>query len=355
MNILIAETVPNSQLSIDSSAMIEQWKTAKQPIIDLFGGQTRFVYPKADYSLSAEEKENNFKHFCATVVPFSSASFEDFLTANEDGFYDNKVVEPYSCYGIKEGMKLSKCFKHFFDNEDVLRLVQDYASKFMQMSKVEGELVLSVDPRDFFFLSDNNENWTNCHSIGHDHCLGNLNYMVDSSTIIAYLCNGEKQLIGNYSIPWYSKKWRMLMHWSDGRDSLLYSRQYPYENKFIIEKLNYFLPQLGSPKVCATNHVLIDGEDRAVTRQLYVFSSTIRSEVFFPSDFVDSSQFCGYSDIVQSSLYNPQIRRLFNTSGPPYVQIGRSVNCPCCGKRMTLQSSNGYVCSECRNLGEDDE
>ena len=351
MNILIAETVPDCHLSIDSSAMIEQWKTAKEPIMRLFGDKTRFVYPKADYGISAADKENNFKHFCATVSSFSSAEFIDFLAANKDGFYDNKVVEPYNRYNIKKGMKLSKCFKYFFTNEDVLRLVQDYASTFMQMAKVEGEVVLSVDPRDFFFLSDNNENWTNCHSIGHDRCLGNLNYMVDSSTIIAYLCDGGKHLIGNYSIPWYSKKWRMLMHWSNDRNALLYSRQYPYENKLIIEKLNDFLPQLGPPKTCATNHVLIDGEDRPVTRQLYVFNN----DVFFPFDFINSTKFYGYSDLVQSSLYKPQIRRSVNIWTPPYVQIGRNVKCPCCGKIMKGESSNGYICSECRNLGEDDK
>lgn len=355
MNILIAETVPNSQLSIDSSAMVEQWKTAKQPIIDLFGGQTRLVYPKADYSLSVEEKENNFKHFCATVIPFASASFEDFLTANEDGFYNNKVVEPYPCYSIKKGMKLSKCFKYFFDNEDVLRLVQDYASKFMQMSKIEGELVLSVDPRDFFFLSDNNENWTNCHSIGHDRCLGNLNYMVDNSTIIAYLCNGEKQLIGNYSIPWYSKKWRMLMHFSDCQNALLYSRQYPYENKLIIEKLNDFLPQLGPPRTCTTNQVLVDDKVCTLDQQIYVFTSTTDSRIFFPSDFINYSQFYGYSDLIYPSLCKPQIRKSIDSWIPPHIQIGRNVKCPCCGKQMLSQSSNGYICYGCRNLGENDE
>ena len=56
-------------------------------------------------------------------------------------------------------------------------------------NKIEGYLYLSVDPRDFLTLSENDSNWYSCQSLDGDYRSGDLSYMVDGTTIVAYLAN----------------------------------------------------------------------------------------------------------------------------------------------------------------------
>ena len=138
-------------------------------------------------------------------------------------------------YGIyvPEGAKIIKSFKHFEGNKRKLEEMQTAASRVIQADKIEGYIYFSVHPLDFLSLSENAHNWRSCHALDGEYRSGNLNYMVDSSTIVCYVKSKEDTILPRFpeDVPWNNKKWRVLLFLSDDGYSMMAGRQYPFFNR----------------------------------------------------------------------------------------------------------------------------
>lgn len=336
------------------------------PLIDYISKE------KMSFCLSDKEKENRFEKF---ICPYESAwnssidnEFAKYLRYQKDGFFNNEVMYDY-IYNekkITKGMKLSKSFKYFFSDLDLLRSIQDKYSEYIQQEKITGQLCISVHPLDFLSSSENTHGWRSCHSLNGEFRAGNLSYMCDSSTLICYLRSDEETKLPRFpdDVPWNNKKWRMLIHISEDKGMIFFGRQYPMEIEGIHEIIfNYLKKQdilvdlLSQDwkysndyvqSVITTNNiqqdVVIDGE--------YKFLLLGESLISKSELITEPKSSLHYNDILYSSCYTKPyysilIHRTLNVPWcKPEFFIGANVICPVCGKNI-LESSESLICWEC--------
>ena len=239
-------------VSIDSETideMMEVYLKNKRQFIDMFGGLSYTVPEKVQFTLTEEEKEKYFEELYNRIQnsitgyynqDYDTKEILKFVSFCEKSFFDNAVPEKYSD-NIPKGMKITRAFNRFDLPEYTIRQLQDIVSEYLQKGMVEGYLTISVDPRDYLTMSDNEENWTSCMSTSGMYRRGTLSYMLDRSTVVCYISNGKNKTIRDVNIDWNSKKWRMLIHFSSNFNAMFCSRQYPFYSlsglKIVKEKI----------------------------------------------------------------------------------------------------------------------
>lgn len=246
----ILEETQNVSINSETiDEMMEIYLKNKKPFIDMFGGLSYTVPEKVQFTLSEEEKEKYFKELYNriqnSVTDYYNRDYDTkeilkFVSFCEKSFFDNAVPEKYSD-NIPKGMKITRAFNRFDLPEITIRRLQDIVSEYLQKGMVEGYLTISVDPRDYLTMSDNEENWTSCMSTSGMYRRGTLSYMLDRSTVVCYISNGKNKTIRDVNIDWNSKKWRMLIHFSSNFNAMFCSRQYPFYSlsglKIVKEKI----------------------------------------------------------------------------------------------------------------------
>ena len=366
---------------LDATNLMKQWFINKKAFIELFDGETivRSKHP-IKIQLSEEQRSRRFNDFISALDDNGvlTADFETFLRDNEKGFFDNRVLEAYPSFNIQPGAKLSKSFKRFLSNTETVRWIQDTASHFIQENKIEGYLYLSVDPRDFLTLSENNENWWSCQSLDGDYRAGNLSYMVDRTTVVAYLASDAQEHLK--CLPndktWNSKKWRMLIH-TDRQDNIYYNKQYPYESHELLEEVHAMFEQYFKTVFTVPSDFGFKTIQGQWTRGMLFYNQlNAGGRTFDTRDIVDSSEYLGYCDLISSNSYAPVVavnesklmnyREIFAIEHRPYqeeeeyfkdmfdIQVGAKVICPCCGEE-TLKRDNSFLCSSCIAENDADE
>lgn len=364
---------------LDATNLVNQWYEAKKLFINLFGGKTIIRSPlPIKVKLSDGQRARRFSDFISILSDneILTEELETFLWVNKDGFFDNKVILPFPSKHISAGTKLSKSFKHFFPDDNTIRWIQDTASRFIQENKIEGYLYLSVDPRDFLTLSENNEDWWSCHSLDGDYRAGNINYMVDETTIIAYLANERQEHLRVLpdDMTWNSKKWRMLIH-TDKKNCIYYNRQYPYESDNLLTEVHSMLvPKLSenfTPPLqdCGFRAV----ECKSKSGRLMAHNQLhCGHRVYDSADIIDTNDYLGYSDLITSMTYTPivalnarkrfQYFSCFKTKeederefkGMFKIKIGKRAICPDCGEGY-LERENSFLCPDCIAIRDADE
>ena len=222
----------------------ERWYEAKKDIIKMFGDKTIYTFPeKITLHLSEKAKEQKIDNFTRYVYYNLKASGKaeegielvNFIQNNAEDFFDNRLKKEYNKgkYRIPRGSKFIKSFKFFDIEEKQLRELQDTASRIIQENKIEGYLCLSVHPLDYLTISENNCNWTSCHSLDGYYRAGNFSYMFDNTTVVCYLKSGEDSeylhgVRNNYS--WNNKKWRALIHIAENKESFIFNKHYPFSS-----------------------------------------------------------------------------------------------------------------------------
>ena len=362
---------------LNAEQLTLQWVSAKQEFIRTFGGKT--VWRSAEpihIILTDDMKKHRFNDFVNILAAngmlnynAGDISFEDFIKDNSQGFFTNKVVQSYPELKIYPGSKLIKSFKKFVPDQNIVRWIQDTASQFIQEDKVLGYLYLSVDPRDFLTLSENNENWTSCHSLDGDYRAGNLSYMVDNTTLIAYLAdeNQEQLKCMPEGMLWNSKKWRMLLH-TNLSSIVYYDKQYPYSHDLLLntvyETINtlFFNRELCGLEEVGFKSILKGSKKKKVdlgTNCIYFLGCIDRT-----NRLIDVKGYNGYMDLIASNTYSPivsvtsnGVKNITNTTVCSEqerkvfhdvfgIKIGKPVICPSCGKRH-LARTNSFLCEYC--------
>lgn len=361
--------------------LIEQWRKAKEPFIKMFGGKTfvRSTLP-IKVSLSPEQRSRKFSEFLLALDDEGclNKDFEKFLCDNRQSFFENRVSVPYPDYDIKVGSKILKSFKKFQQENKKLRSIQDMASRYIQENKVEGYLYLSVDPKDFLTLSENNANWYSCQSLDRDYRAGSLSYMVDNTTIVAYLADDKKAPLKCFpaNIEWYSKKWRMLLHW--GEHCIYYNRQYPYASDELLDKvhkaINKYRTDILTPPLDVGYNVIRRGDLSTILVYSKMGLDVGRS--FEARDIINTDNYNGYCDLIYSNSYapiaavdkdmyesyiekatefeTPYLKEFDAFSKMFRIKIGERPICPLCGEDYITREDK-FLCDMCIAENDADE
>lgn len=349
--------------------LISQWKENKKDFIDWFGGEPIYKTPSREFHLSDKKKE----HLFVCLINKISANYGcDELTRFLDDcrvfFWDNivpydvKVADYYNNptkkqdVVIKKGTKLIRSFKHFVNNPTLLRKIQDEASQVLQQNKITGRLCFSVHPLDFLSMSENNCGWRSCQALDGDFRAAALAYMIDSSTVVAYIEEEDtEQNLARFpnDILWNSKKWRTLLHFSTDRTFVFASRQYPYElynvlpiisqeflnlpagngfGEWYQEQQKYYESPVDGRKKLNSPYIFVRRRlfalDRIVRQETDLFyNDLLNSHVSIPSYCWDSYRYNGKT---------------------PKVRLGSKVLCPICNEHY-LDYSDSFICQHCRN------
>jgi hypothetical protein len=356
--------------------LIDNWYQAKKDIIALFGGKLIYTFPeKVVFHLDEREKKARLSEFIASVEDrWDNVELADFIAKFENNFFENLTFEDYvvpsSGKIIKKGTKIIKAFKFFEEDKIVLDDLQTQASMLIQDDKVEGYLSFSVHPLDYLSSSENNYNWRSCHSLDGEYRAGNLSYMLDSSTIVVYLSSKEQTTLPNFpdSVPWNSKKWRVLFFLSNDWNMLFAGRQYPFASKHGINiVLNYFSKlfdttyykcwedyRIGSVNLNANPLPLI-GDYVPVGRKLIALNQLITD-----AKPKENEEALHYNDLLYSTVYKPIYAYSFEknycfspptgtTNSETKFFIGGVPKCLRCGKEEVMHSGT-MQCQECFDI-----
>lgn len=324
---------------VHTDELFEDWYTHKKYFLDKFGGPI-YEYPEPlKLEVDPTSKATLFDEFLrklrdlARKRGYSYELYEFCVFNGQNDFYENKVSKPLRD-DIPVGTKLIKAFKHFISDKEDLREFQDLASLYIQKIYIEGTLCLSVHPLDFLTVSVNNYNWTSCHSLTGCYKAGNLAYMSDESTFIAYIKGKDNATLPNFpaDIQWNDKKWRVYLYLSNKKDMVLTGRQYPFT---VGELLNKSVSLLGP--YFKSDHC--DSRINLNENQKYWLEDTIHfncDELF-------------YFDVTRSEYYNPMFFTLAeDIPTRPIFYVGEEVVCPACGLNL-LDDSSHFICEECRH------
>jgi hypothetical protein len=344
--------------------MIDRWKVAKQRIIkNLLGGQLIQEFPEeVQFELDDNAKWSRLNSFLETVKDiYHNDELFLFLVENSQDFYSNILSKDYKIFNktIKKGTKILKAFKYFETDKEALRILQDLASRLIQENKVIGKLCISVHPLDFLSSSENTYNWRSCHALDGDYCAGNLSYITDSSTFICYLKGADNVKLPLFpdSVPWNSKKWRVLIHVDSWGDFMVAGRQYPFHSDYGLDKIKDMINEsFTKDNMWHSEKVFEQWNNQYITNwingdELYYRYFAHRYELIPLEDMVlESEGSMNYNDVLNSTCYTKPYY-IFNKRATCYgyninaIEVGSPVYCVHCGEKVT--NSATMLCDNC--------
>ena len=372
----------------NTDSLFATWREAKKRFIDAIGDLI-YEYPTTiTFELDEHAKEQRLNEFLDLVCRDYGEDIWAFLRDHADGIWANKLTEEYN--GYPRGMKLSKVLMKEFGAQ--AEPVRQKLSMLIQSNKISGKLCLSVHPLDFLSASENTHAWRSCHALDGEYRTGNLSYMTDTCTVMAYLksVNGNTKLPRfPADVPWNDKKWRCYFY-VDNSNQLIYAgRQYPFHSDaalgFVAEIFNHFTyfdkayareckeimesdwPYFKAVPMKPFKHWGIRGETN-INGELYDFGSTkvivglgTDRKIVPITKYVSTNRDATcYNDLIDSHCYAPYIMA-YNWEVdymPEHVHDKLVVGAPCmcvaCGKRVVSDSDN-FLCAECQDEPEEYE
>lgn len=313
--------------------LMQKWEKNKKHIkSDLFGGQL-IVSKKINIEPDDETIVNFWNEFKNFLLYHSTNSEQKHIINSIEAqeFYNNKLLKTIGEH--KKGMRLTKLINKLYQDKGVKVFLINKYSMILQDLQISGKLCLSIHPLDYLTISENASNWTSCHSFDGSYVAGNLSYMTDTSTVVAYLCSDKLTQLSCLpdNIKWNNKKWRVLIHLNNNLDTVVINKQYPYFNNQLIKilKETYF------------KDWYIDKFDNH-TAAKYTTPYTVK----MTNIGADASLF--YNDLKYSS--QPFITYIMHKNQnieQNNIMIGNCVPCLNCGCELDI--TDGLVCSYCND------
>lgn len=325
--------------------LVGLWYENKKHFIDKWGGLTKEL-SNITVELDSEEKHKTMVKFgyeCRQKMGDSMDVDTFVYEQGSDAFFENKVEKEYITKKgkkINKGMKISKALKFFTEDKTILDEMQTKISRLIQEAKFTGTMVMSVDPLDFLSVSDNAHNWRSCHALNGEYRSGNLSYMLDSHTFVCYVKSEKDTEIPHFPFKWNSKKWRVLMFARSDLKLFMAGKQYPFENKELLD-------------ILFSNLIASTYEDNWSSEWLKppaLYMGTIME------DSLGSMQ---YNDCILSHSYRPVVRysmdlqenlneEFLNEDNKMF--IGEAIECLKCGGGM-ISLSETMLCEDCGDYG----
>jgi hypothetical protein len=366
----VAKVLSHSQgiAEASPSAMLKQWYEAKKNFIEHWDDYIYEVPEPITFHLSKEEKRGRFNEFVDSIDNTYNNKdlvyFLDWLTVDE--VFSNHLNRDYEINDntkIAKNTKVSKALKYFENDEFVLRKVQDQLSTIIQEDKITGTLCFSVHPLDYLSASENTYHWRSCHALDGDYRSGNLQYMMDTSTVICYLRGAQNQKLPNFpeDVRWNSKKWRMLLFLSDHQNAMFAGRQYPFFSPSALDIIkDAFLVSIDKRptpwSVWYNDFLKSFPRDSAASQGFYAPSEdtwlqgrhiSMNGEIYKMTSLIQEPRpRLFYNDLLESSCYIPYYCWNHYTGDKISFHIGASVLCPFCGEN-SLQHSELMCCDKC--------
>ena len=348
---------------LDLEYHINRWWNNKQRFYHWFGDKLVLKIATNVNIFPDSSRDARFQEFYDEVHAFLKVydketvnpAFYTFLTANALGLFDNTVVVS-THPNVTTNSKLTKAFKHFIYEKEPLRYVQDLASRYIQEKKLTGNLYISIDPADFLLMSDTNANWDSCHSLDGEYRAGNLSYMLDYVTFIAYFANEEKENLRACpgDLTHYNKKWRMLVHAHPDMNIVYYNRQYPFFSDTLLGMIHSYMTGLCQELDFQINfNGFRNIQNKHLTKNLNYNHILVNQNIINTIDIINSPDLL-YSDLMTSNKYTPifAIKREFeykymsheNIEQKLFMNIGADYPCICKGCTSFVQDSETFMC-----------
>ena len=347
--------------------LFEQWHAAKQMYIRKFGGLIYEVPMPVAFRLGEKERLSRAKAF-VEMVDNSYCNYElaRFISANIDGFYENKTVvdyyNPIDGSTIQAGAKLVRAFKYFETEAVTLAHLQTQASMLIQEDKVEGTLCFSVHPLDYLSISENNYNWRSCHALDGEYRCGNLSYMCDETTVVCYLKGKDDEKLPRFpaDVPWNSKKWRVLLTYSDAHQIIFAGRQYPFFSEGALDIIfPYFCFATHSePYVWTDWHDdfinsfdFKNGRDCIALPRHYPIGENIYklTDLIVDQTSGKHNEVLHFNDLIRSSCYLPYYKwnkYSWRAQNCAKIEVGGAPYCIHCGEQEIAYTDSMY-CDAC--------
>lgn len=371
----VAEVIAHSQnIDIDClhglNQLIDDWQNNKKKFYRNMGyNLIRKSAEPVTFELDEKTRRERLANFISKVEDYyGNRALATFLDDNFLDFYDNILQHDYTVNydkTIKAGSKIIKSFKYFVPEKDALRTIQDEASMLIQENKITGYLCVSIHPLDYLSSSENTYKWRSCHALDGDYRAGNLDYMIDDSTVICYIEGAENEKLPNFpeSVLWNSKKWRMLLHISSDRNLIFAGRQYPFESQTALAILRQeFIPMLINERsafISDWHNTILDSSNfnfpAVEDANTHNWSFTPGFRAFIPNGIpmVDNKVIrinkyhYHYNDLLYSTIYEkPYYLWTCNCDATTELHIGGDLKCVCCGKEHPF-GSESMVCDDC--------
>ena len=349
----------------DTDELFARWYEAKRDYIEAFGGNLIWECPnKVTFELSQADKKVRLDDFINKIsTTFGNDALANFLEDNREGFFTNEVVESGFIHvgtgdvvEIPTGMKLIKAFKYFENDPITLKDLQTHASMIIQEDKVTGTLCISVHPLDFLSSSENTYNWRSCHALDGEYRAGNFSYMMDKSTIMCYLKGADDAKLPNFpdTVRWNSKKWRMLLFFSDRWDVMFAGRQYPFFSKTALDIIAIHLKNKLTTGYWSEWHndelkSFTYSENNMDGGSLMWNYICLNNELYKTVDIIQDGKYSlHFNDLLRSSCYTPYYSfKYYRPIGEtPKVHVGAAAPCLMCGQSHMV-STDSLLCEEC--------
>lgn len=352
------------QESVNTDSLFKKWYEKKSAFIERMGGLIYEAPGEVTFSLSKSAIDEKIEKFLDSVYNISD-DIGNFLSTEGDGLLDNKVISTYNYHGdlITVGMRIGRALHKYFKeccSEDQLEWIIQTLSMIIQENTVHGKLCLSVHPLDFLSLSENNHAWRSCHALDGEYRDGNLSYMCDDVTIIAYLKSDEDTILPAFTkeVPWNNKKWRCLMFFDQGRKCVWAGRQYPFTSTDALDQvatklfqpMRYFASGYVYQYVPDWSYITFRNavpkftENSTGIHTLRVPHIFIDNSIYPLTKFIkDGKHSNAYNDLLNSHFYTPAVllygfRNFLDESIPP-LEVGGEAPCIHCGKGHSYDSS----------------
>lgn len=367
------------QECVNTDNLFKKWHEKKSAFIERMGGLIYEAPEEVTFSLSEDAIREKIDAFMDSVYNVSYDIY-NFLSCENDGLLDNKVISDYDYHGtlISAGMRIGKALHKYFSNccteEQLERIIQSL-SMIIQENTVHGRLCLSVHPLDFLSLSENNHGWRSCHALDGEYRDGNLSYMCDSVTIIAYLKSDEDTILPQFTkeVPWNNKKWRCLMFFDQGRKCVWAGRQYPFTSRDaliqvaakLFRPMEYFSSGYVHPYTLNWEYITFRSvspkfnENSTGVYGLKVPHIFTDGYIYPLTKFIKDGKYSNaYNDLLNSHFYTPALlfygfRNFLDNTIPP-IEIGGEAPCIHCGKSHSYDSST-MLCGDDVLLYTDEE
>lgn len=356
--------------------LFEIWYEKKKKIIHALGDELiKTLIPSVTFELSEKEKERKFDIFIELLIDRwdCSENFISYIKAQgSEALFSNTTLLNWSLSDdktIKKGTKLLKTFKYFVNNDRLLTDIQNEASRIIQLNKIEGELCASVHPLDFLSSSENNHQWRSCHALDGEYRSGNLSYMLDDTTLICYLKSKEDAKLPHfpYTVPWNSKKWRVLLFLSNDWTMAFAGRPYPFETKVGIdiiksEVLPLFTSSEQMERWSSWNNLILT--ELSLTDETFYLSEGgyipigTNSLIKLTDLIKDAKNATHYNDLLCSTCYSPiysykkttdlWFEHRMSDRKTTRFKIGSQVNCLHCGKSY-VDCCDAMTCQSCHD------
>lgn len=384
-----SQGIPEREFNVNK--LFRLWEEGKKYFIEQMGGELIYTYPeKVTFHLDEETRYNRVEEFIdwlknnfiwMLVKDADLGALTEFVSIHRKDFFVNSLSKEFKtkvyinhCYSnpkevtIPKGMKITKAFKFFIEDKDLLTEIQNRASMILQEDKIDGYLCFSVHPLDYLSISLNNMNWRSCHALDGDFRAGNLNYMTDNCTAIVYLRSdkpdAEIPCFGP-EVPWNDKKWRVLLFFSNEREMVFAGRQYPFEAtcgldpwvKKLLEKL--FPPYLKDYQPThwdewtdlSLDAIKLERDTIQFKSPYYVLNR--RQGLVALNELIHYNRYkVFYDDLQESSVYTKPYHIEKITSDGQFLErqtefyIGHNAPCPICNTDY-ITSSEWMVCDGC--------